>query len=280
MARIRTIKPIHWSDKELSKITLPAHLLWIATWNFSDDEGVIENDPLLLKSQIFPRRTDIRTEQVKEWIDQLVKARFMIPFTHDGEGYLLHRTFKIHQKIDKPQPSKIPSEVIRRAFDECSQNVQPCIVEESNVKEGSISSPIGANISEYKKLDKSKKSIYEFIRNKSPGFIEPYRDFWNLFAGEKGMPEVKTINEKRRKKLLLRVREKSFDFPEILRKAGKSEFILNGKWFGFDWIIENDSNYLKVIEGSYDKKEEKTNNTFNENLKSAIKNGNSEAKQR
>ena len=42
MPRIRTVKPEHWSDKQLSEITLPAHLFWIGTWNFSDDEGVFE----------------------------------------------------------------------------------------------------------------------------------------------------------------------------------------------------------------------------------------------
>jgi hypothetical protein len=135
MARIRTIKPQHVNDKELSKISLQAHLFWVLSWCFSDDEGVIENDPLLLRSQLFPRRTDIRVEQVQQWIDQLVKARFMIPFTHEGEGYLLHRTFKIHQKIDRPQPSKIPSDTIRRIIDEQSTNDQPCIVEESNGKD-------------------------------------------------------------------------------------------------------------------------------------------------
>lgn len=132
MARIRTIKPNHVNDKELAKVSLQAHLFWVLSWCFSDDEGVLENDPLLLKSQLFPRRTDIRMEQVQTWIDQLVKARFMIPFTHQGESYLLHRTFKVHQKIDRPQPSKIPEEVIRRMIDECSTNVQPCIVKESN----------------------------------------------------------------------------------------------------------------------------------------------------
>src|SRR6185295_12834355 len=108
MARIRTVKPTHWNDKEQTKISLPAHLLWIGLWNFSDDEGVFENDPYLIKSQIFPRRTDIRTEQVTQWLDQLSTARFIIPFSHEGVGYYIHRTFKAHQKIDRPQPSKIP----------------------------------------------------------------------------------------------------------------------------------------------------------------------------
>jgi hypothetical protein len=135
MARIRTIKPQHWSDKELPKISLQAHLLWIAMWNFSDDAGVIEDDPLLLRSNIFPRRTDIRTEQISQWLDQLVKARFIIPFTFENDGYYLHRTFGTHQKIDRPQASVVPSDIIRRLLDDGSTNDQPCIVEYSSVEE-------------------------------------------------------------------------------------------------------------------------------------------------
>lgn len=131
MARIRTIKPQHCADKELPKISLQAHLLWILNWCFSDDAGVFENDPLLIRSNLFPRRQDIRTEQVTQWLDQLTKARYIIPFTYNGVSYYINRTFNVHQKIDRPQPSIIPEYEIRRVLDECSTNVRPCIVEES-----------------------------------------------------------------------------------------------------------------------------------------------------
>lgn len=117
MARIRSVKPEHWNDKELPNISLQAHLLWIGMWNFSDDEGIIEADPLLIRSQVFPRRTEIRTEQMEQWLGQLVKARFVIPFTHNGEGYYIHRTFKTHQKIEKSKPSKIPKNVVIKALE-------------------------------------------------------------------------------------------------------------------------------------------------------------------
>ena len=149
MARIRTIKPEHWNDKKLAEISLPAHLLWIALWNFSDDEGIIEADLNLIRSQVFPRRTDIRTEQVEQWIGQLVKARFVIPFTYNGEGYLKHRTFKTHQKIDKPKASKIPKQLIDSLNDCIPEQIddssttpprkveeQSTLVEESRVVEG------------------------------------------------------------------------------------------------------------------------------------------------
>jgi hypothetical protein len=253
MARIRTIKPQHVNDKELSKISLQAHLFWVLSWCFSDDEGVLENDPLLLKSQIFPRRTDIRIEQVQQWIDQLIKARFVIPFTYDGEGYLLQRTFKIHQKVDRPQGSKIPENVIRRVFDEYSTNVRPCIVEYS-----SISLPDGEpNLEKsFNELEKTSENIYKFISNNKPQFIEPYVALWNFFATKNSLSQVSTINDKRKKKFQVRIKEKAFDFIQILKVAGKSEFLLTGKWFGFDWIIENEGNYLKVIEGNYQRQKE------------------------
>ena len=80
MPRIRTVKPTHWTDKNLSKISFEAHLLWIATWNFSDDLGIFENDPLLLRSNIFPRRTDVKLEHITKWLLELKKYNFIIMF--------------------------------------------------------------------------------------------------------------------------------------------------------------------------------------------------------
>jgi hypothetical protein len=253
-------------------ISIQAHLFWVLSWCFSDDEGVMENDPLLLRAQIFPRRTDIRVEQVEQWIDQLVKARYIIPFTHKGESYLLHRTFNIHQKIDRPHPSKIPSPVIRGLIDDDSSNVRPCIVKDSNVKEKEITPDGVADPPEaessldirivFKELKREKKELVDFIRKNKPDFIEPYVELWNLFAEEKKLAKVSKINSSRKKKFHVRLHEKDFDFIDILKKAKDSQFLLTGKWFGFDWIIENETNYLKVIEGNYDKQAENKSPVF------------------
>lgn len=116
MARIRTVKPEHWNDNLLPNISLQAHLLWIGIWNFSDDKGVIENDAFFIKSQVFPRRKEIRLEQIEQWLDQLIQARFLVPFTYDGVGYYVSRTFLAHQKIDRPKPSKIPQDVLNEVI--------------------------------------------------------------------------------------------------------------------------------------------------------------------
>lgn len=133
MPRIRSIKPEHWGDKYLPNISVGAHLLWIGMWNFSDDKGIIEHDCHLLKSNIFPRRKEIKPSQIEKWVKELIKYKFVLPFQHKDSQYLIHRTFDVHQKIDKPQKSKIEEDVIRRVFAEQLPNHQEPILEPSDI---------------------------------------------------------------------------------------------------------------------------------------------------
>lgn len=108
MARIRTIKPEFWEDEKIGKLPIPCRLFFIGCWNFADDFGVIKNNPLLLKSQIFPYDENLRVSEIRKWIDALVNARMLIPIILDGEenrpaeeSYYLIRTFRSHQILDK-----------------------------------------------------------------------------------------------------------------------------------------------------------------------------------
>lgn len=130
MARIRSIKPGFWDDEKLPRISLQANLIFIGIWNFCDDSGVIQRNHSWIKSKLFPARDDIRNNDVKIWIDELVQARMLVPFDYENEGYYVVRTWKIHQKIDKPQPSKIPEALISEVRSN-SENVTRTIAEES-----------------------------------------------------------------------------------------------------------------------------------------------------
>lgn len=122
MPRIRTIKPEFWDDEKLAKMSLPSNLLYVAMWNHADDEGVIRSGANWIKSTVFPHRENLRLEEVKAWIKELEDSRMIVPFQHNQEGYYVIRNFKKHQRIDKPQPSKIPIDVIDQ-FREDSKNV-------------------------------------------------------------------------------------------------------------------------------------------------------------
>jgi hypothetical protein len=101
----------------------------------------------------------------------------------------------------------------------------------------------------------AKANLHAWIIENKPQFIEPYADFWNLFAMTVKVPQVKSVSDMRRKKFNTRIREPAFDFFEILKKIRDSRY-LKGEtenWGGatFDWILENEGNYLKILEGNY-----------------------------
>lgn len=159
-------------------------------WNFSDDKGVIENDPYYIKSQVFPRRKDVRVEQIEQWIDQLMKARFLVPFTFNGVRYYVSRTFSSHQKIDRPTPSKIPQEIIDQILkDTRLQLDEPSLtprsveyskgeykVEESNAgNTGSTDIPKDENVQAFEKFQSWLKSNASNVyRMKEPFTLDQF----------------------------------------------------------------------------------------------------------
>ena len=108
--------------------------------------------------------------------------------------------------------------------------------------------------------DKDRKEIWTglkaFIQDQKPDFAEPVVDAWNLFASTYKLSEVRDISQSRRKKYQTRSQESSFDFLKILEKIKTSAHLKGDNQQGwkvtFDWILENDKNYLKILEGNYD----------------------------
>ena len=118
MARIRTIKPEFWEDEKLAKLPVQARLLFIGTWNFADDNGVLLANPVLMKSHIFPYE-DIGISTISEWIDMLVENGMLIRTTYNGKDYLVIRKFLIHQKINRKSIRiNIPLPVVHQVIDE------------------------------------------------------------------------------------------------------------------------------------------------------------------
>lgn len=101
---------------------------------------------------------------------------------------------------------------------------------------------------EKKKKDTSYKEVAEFLKDK-----------WNENADLNGLAKVLKISDSRQSKINARIKEsKDFKaiFEEVIKKINVTPFLTgenNRGWkVDFDWIIENDKNYLKALEGKYD----------------------------
>jgi|GEM_PF-5995926 len=101
----------------------------------------------------------------------------------------------------------------------------------------------------HKEKEKKEKEIKEEETKK---FLACVSD-WNLFAEKNNRAKVIELTEKRKSKLRKRFSEKNFELQKILIIADGSDFITGDKggWFSFDWVIESESNYLKIIEGNF-----------------------------
>ena len=108
MPRIRTIKPEFWTDKKIIRLSKIARLFFIGLWNFADDNGVLEADPLQLKALIFPVDPDIGIEEIEKFLAELEKFELIKTYEVNGTSYIWIKNFRKHQKIDRPRKSNLP----------------------------------------------------------------------------------------------------------------------------------------------------------------------------
>lgn len=110
MPRIRTIKPEFWEDETVGTLSLGARLLFIATWNLADDEGLLRWSPAYLKASAFMYDDDVSVDQVESWMRELEEQRLVFPYQ---AGKAKQRcafivNFHRHQRINRPQPGRLP----------------------------------------------------------------------------------------------------------------------------------------------------------------------------
>lgn len=86
---------------------------------------------------------------------------------------------------------------------------------------------------------------------------EAFLSLWNEFATKVNKPKIAKLTDSRKKKLALRLKEyKNLleIYKYVLKKSENSQFLINGNFYTFDWLFDNDTNILKVYEGKYDDK--------------------------
>lgn len=93
---------------------------------------------------------------------------------------------------------------------------------------------------------------------KDPRGVQAFFDLWNSEA--KSLPKATKLTDGRKRKIRVRLRERSIEeWGEVFRRMEMSSF-LRGETGGtfradFDWVIKNEENSLKVMEGKYGNRE-------------------------
>jgi len=117
VARIRTIKPEFWEDEVIADLSRDARLLFIATFNMADDEGLLRWTPAYIKSQAFIYDDDIDVTEAGVLMAE-ISGSGLIHAYRGGKaqqrlGWIVN--FHKHQRVNRPQPSKLPAPSLQDA---------------------------------------------------------------------------------------------------------------------------------------------------------------------
>lgn len=166
-----------------------------------------------------------------------IRAQKPLPLKND---YFQSKGFNL-----KKRPMSLTIEMLHNFIVIVTEDEKLCYVEEEEEEE----------------KDKEKE---EDRRAAVTDVLVPYQQFedfcfksWNTLCSEYPvLSKVQEISGKRREKLKKRFVNKSFHAFDAILIAIKNQSFLLGendrKWrVSFDWIIENDTNYLKVLENKY-----------------------------
>jgi DNA replication protein DnaT len=130
--RIRTVKPEFWAHPITGRWRGELQALAIGLLNLADDEGFFRADPMLVRAALRP--FDDSSKNVLGMIQELSRALWIEVREHQKHGpvaVVCH--FSVHQRIDKPQASKLRHLFDESAFVERSKSLPGTLLEGSRL---------------------------------------------------------------------------------------------------------------------------------------------------
>ena len=153
--RIRTIKPEFWSSEDLAALDYFDRLVFIGLWSMADDEGRLQGDARLIRSQLFPiddhigessvRTHGALTEDSLSIHDTLMHlsngGQITLYEGCNGRTYIQVTNFTEHQRINRPTASKDPAPtrentMTHGALTEDSVRTHGALTEDSSLEQG------------------------------------------------------------------------------------------------------------------------------------------------
>ena len=132
------------------------------------------------------------------------------------------------------------------------------------IKEGDVTCDVTSDVTPQKEKNPLKETIQKPLKKEKPtsnevlciGDVQAAVEIWNGYANQSGAKQIRGLSDKRTSKLRLRLGEQGLEgWREAMGRAGLSEMLGSDppQWFKFDFMIENETNILKLLEGNYDK---------------------------
>ncbi len=226
------------TSERVNRLSLGAELLYRRLLSVVDDYGRFFSHESLILAACFPLRVDsITPRQVREWLKEVVEtAGLVVTYEVNGTSYLEVQDFRQHKRAMK---SKFPSPAMQL---ECN-----CTPNEHERREAQAR---GAG----ERREAQEPPTAAPVLPKTDDVLSAWREV----CVPAGLPDVRALNDGRKRKVQIRVHDETFrdNYRDVFARIAGSNFCRGqndrGWVASFDWIIANGDNYLKVLEGKYD----------------------------
>lgn len=116
MAKGRMINNAIAFDAKIHRLSCDTSRLaftWLIT--FADVEGRTYGDPAVVRSMVFPRRTDVSIEDMGSYIAEWEAEKLVTVYDANGDTWMQFTNFDKNQKLrkDREAPSRIPAQPVR-----------------------------------------------------------------------------------------------------------------------------------------------------------------------
>ena len=245
MAEGRMLKKKISLNEMLADLANDTHRL-LFTWGIPhlDVEGRLTGNARRFKALVAPLLDHINSEMVLAFFQDAESLGLIQRYEVEGEWHVQYPKFHNNQNLSKNREaaSKRPAPPV-----DCSLSTQRPLTEES------LSTRPEVKIS---KVNESKQaSAFVTGEADNPQVTSLASQFkpsdlvklWNELGCQ---PLVSKLSDDRRKKASLRLRKQG-DSDWWARLFEKVK-VVNKPWLTFDFLMRNDTNVLKVLEGNYD----------------------------
>jgi hypothetical protein len=262
----RTLKETVRKSHKLNAVSDAAQALWFRLLTCVDDYGRFDAEPALVASTCYPLRLHASANRIESLIRELARAGLLVIYEHRGDRYLYLTNWdagNIRAKKSKfPEPEGICAQT---RSDGCDGLRTPPYADTdahwTEADAGTETEPreaaplllqppggCGAELKEAKPPPAPPPA--------SPDAYESIAEAYNRICVS--LPKCMKLTKTRRDKLRARLAEHpGIDWWEgLFAKCQATPFCTGSNGHGWraslDWLIENDGNALKVLEGKYD----------------------------
>lgn len=109
MPRIRTVKPEAPQHRKVGRLSISARWLWLVMITQADDEGRLVADPGQLRITAFPYDRDVTDSAAEDLLNEIEATGLIRLYEVNGVPYAYFPSWRDHQRINRPSPSKLPS---------------------------------------------------------------------------------------------------------------------------------------------------------------------------